>query len=80
MSLADSERADRARARASWPGELVRLCDPIVSTPPEAAATAVGRIANCWALSVDAYLLSGRPWPAYERADMPGRILRGDAK
>jgi hypothetical protein len=31
-----------------------------------------------WPLAVEAWTLSGRPLPTYERANMPGRLFRAD--
>ena len=42
-----------------------------------AASTPAERLAALWAVTCDAWALSGRPWPDYRREDMPGRVLRG---
>lgn len=78
--MSDAGRTRRARARQSWGGGLTRLDAPPSSTPPVAALDPAERIANCWAISVDAFLLSGRPWPEYERSEIPGRMIRRDAR
>ena len=41
-----------------------------------AASTPSARLAAVWAVTCDAWALSGRPWPDYHREDMPGRVLR----
>jgi hypothetical protein len=29
-----------------------------------------------WRITIDSWVLSGRSWPSYDRAHMPGRVLR----
>lgn len=71
----EAERRARARARAAWPmrrfalGEEPR--DELLAT-----TTAEERIAMVEELSVQAWLLTGRPFPSYTRAEMPGRVIR----
>lgn len=45
-------------------------------TPAPEAPTAAERLAAVWAITADAWALSGRPIPDYSRAAMPGRVLR----
>jgi hypothetical protein len=67
----DSTPASRAAARrATW--TITRGHAPAVpadTTPGE-------RLAMVWALSVDAWVLSGKPFPTYTRAEMPCRMVR----
>jgi len=68
-----STRADRAAARrATW--TLRRVPRDDGSIP--AAATAEERINQVFELSERAWKLSGRPWPDYERSDMPIVVIR----
>lgn len=68
MSDAERRAADR---RARWSLQRVdTLSGPPLATTPEEG------IRLCFELSEHAWRLSGRPWPDYERAEMPGRILR----
>ncbi len=77
MAATPDELRARAAARRFAGGGLSRLEAVGVSTPPSVAASASERFANCWHLSVDAFLLSGREWPEYDRAELPGRMVRG---
>jgi hypothetical protein len=40
------------------------------------STTAEERIAMVWALTLEAWKVSGQPMPDYRRAEMPVRILR----
>ena len=71
---------DRRRAaRARWPVRRFRLGEE----PPDdlsEVTTATERIAMMWALAEEAWRISGRPWPAYDRRSIPARLFRpGDA-
>lgn len=71
----DASRAERARARASWPVRRYRLG----SEPSEdlsASTTAEERLAMMWELARQAWLLTGRAIPDYERDQTPGALLR----
>lgn len=70
-----SDEGRRARQRATWPIRKFALGEE----PDEnlsAVTTGEERLAMMWELSRRAWLLSGRPMPDYERATMPGRVLR----
>jgi len=41
-----------------------------------ATTTAEERVGMLWELTLGAWALTGRPLPAYLRAEMPGRIIR----
>ncbi|MCA9561713.1 MAG: hypothetical protein H6704_04250 [Myxococcales bacterium] len=74
--LEQDARRRRAARRASWPGTVARLEDlpdvECVDAPPEVLFAMVTQ------LSLASWAMSGRPLPAYSRADIPGRILRPD--
>jgi hypothetical protein len=65
----------RARARQAWPGQVTNLADAssslagVHTSPSE-------RVAMVWRITIDSWVLSGRSWPSYDRAHMPGRVLR----
>jgi hypothetical protein len=69
------DREQRARARSRWPGELTTL-----EGQSDAALVLHGtpgeRVAMVWRITLDAWAMSGRPMPEYERANMPGRLIR----
>jgi hypothetical protein len=68
-----TERALRAaRRRETWSLSVHTLADapPSQRTSPEVA------LASIWRLSCECWAMSGRPWPDYTRANMPGRVLR----
>ena len=44
-----------------------------------ATTTAEERLAMMWPLAVEAWSLTGRPMPEYERKDTPVRLLPPDA-
>jgi len=77
--MASSEadaRAARAEARRRWAGRV---------TAPSAAPDELllgrspsERVAMVWALTLDAWAMTGRPLPSYRRSEAPGRIVRLD--
>ena len=76
--MSDAKGSDEAearrRARAAWPVRSHRLADE----PPEdlsAQTTAAQRIAMMWPLALEAWRLSGRALPAYDRARIPARVF-----
>jgi hypothetical protein len=77
-SMSDPVTA-RARARCSWPGRITDLAH----AEPAVAGAAIGgreRVAMVWRITLDAWALAGLPMPQYDRADMPGRVLRPTAE
>lgn len=68
--LARLHRAERRRQ--TWTLTRCSLAD---SAPPRADSAEEGLL-RVFQLSRDAWLLSGRAWPSYTRAEMPGRVLR----
>lgn len=72
----DEERArrDRARARASWPGRLTTLEDmPEHELVEGSPAELIGMVKT---LTLAAWAMRGEPIPDYDRAHMPGRVIR----
>lgn len=67
------DAATRRAARAGWPVRVSRLGDE----PDGPPTTAGDRLAMMWELARQAWVMSGRELPSYERADMPVRVLRG---
>ncbi len=68
----DIER--RRRARAGWPISAHRLDE---GTDDISDVTEPGeRIAMMWPLAQEAWRLSGRPIPDYDRAHLPCRVFR----
>lgn len=68
-----SEEARRT-ARARWPVARFALGDE----PPDdlsAVTTPAERIAMMWPLAESAWKLAGRPLPAYDRRNVPGRLF-----
>lgn len=69
------DRERRARARAQWPGELTTL-DHQSDAALVLHGTPGERVAMVWRITLDAWAMSGRPMPEYDRAHMPGRLIR----
>ena len=73
-------RETRAGARSDWPVRKLRLGDE-PGDDLSATTTAKERLAMMWPLAVEAWSLTGRPMPDYERQDAPVRRLpRGASK
>ena len=70
----DAGKSSRARARRDWPVRKVRLEDG-TGDDLSATTTAEERLAMMWPLAVEAWSLTGRPMPDYERKDTPVRWL-----
>ena len=54
--------------------ELLTLLWP--DAPPSERVSPEVALASIWRLSCEVWALSGRPWPDYTRATMPGRVIR----
>lgn len=71
-------RADRRAARCDWPMRRFRLGeepgDDLTGT-----TSAAERFAMVWRLSLDAWVMTGRPLPEYRRDQMPGRVIRPES-
>ena len=73
--LPDDARKARAAARATMPIRNVALRDE--AAPDLTHLSPSARVALVWELTLDAWASSGKPMPEYDRADAPGRIIRG---
>ena len=69
VSQKEQQRA-RASQRAQWPVAKYRLGEE-PSDDLSATTTAEQRLQMMWPLAVEAWALSGRALPAYERHEMP---------
>ena len=70
-----TEKERRAAKRRDWPVARYRLGEE----PGEdlsGSTTAEERLAMMWELAQEAWLLSGKPFPEYERGNAPGRVIR----
>jgi hypothetical protein len=74
----DDARKERARARANWPIRRLRLDEEGQGDDLSESTTAEERIAMMGSLALDAWTLTGQPFPSYKRSEMPGRVLRRD--
>jgi hypothetical protein len=68
-------REARRRARATWPIARYQLGEE-PSDDLSHLTTAAERIAMMWPLAEAAWRLAGRPLPAYDRSNLPGRLWR----
>lgn len=75
MVEVDRARERRAAARASWPTHKFRLGEE-PSDDLSDSTTAAERLAMVWQLSRDAWVMTGKPFPAYRRGQIPGRVIR----
>lgn len=69
--LSDRE-ARAARRRETWAISVHTLAD----APPSERTTPEVALASMWRLACETWAMSGRPWPDYTRANMPGRVIR----
>lgn len=75
MTTEEEARREHRRERASWPIRKYALGEE-PDDDLSGSTTAEERLAMMWELARQAWLLSGRPMPEYDRASMPGRVLR----
>lgn len=75
METAESERQRRVQERSSWPIRRFRLGDE-PSDDLRGQTTPEERLAMMWGLARRAWLLSGRRLPDYDRATVPGKVIR----
>ena len=68
-------REARRLTRQSWPIHRYRLGDEPVDDLSETTSPGE-RLAMVWPLTVLSWRLASREIPAYERRDMPGRVIR----
>ena len=66
---------ERKRARAAWPIRKVGLREEAL-TDERDRSTVDERIALVWTLTRRQWTFAGRAIPTYDRASMPGRVLR----
>jgi len=75
VAQGDQDLVARGASRAHWPVRVYRLGeepeDDLIET-----STPEQRLAMIWELSLDAWTLSGRPFPEYSRAEAPLRVIR----
>ncbi|HSF14346.1 MAG TPA: hypothetical protein VLK65_02195 [Vicinamibacteria bacterium] len=74
-----SARERRARARAKCSVLKYRLGEE-PGDEQLAAMTPEDRVAMMWAIAVDAWILSGREIPEYDRDHIPARLFRPGEK
>lgn len=67
----------RTAARRHWPIRRATLDDQDDPGHME-RLTPAERIGMMWRLALDSWLLSGRTIPDYDRANIPGRVVRPD--
>jgi hypothetical protein len=69
-----SSAAERRAARLNWPIKAVRLLtdDEVVLAR---TTTVEERLAMMWQLALDAWDMSGKALPQYDRDNIPGRLL-----
>jgi hypothetical protein len=72
-----TDESARAAARHSWPVARFRLGEE-PGDDLSASTTAEERLAMVWPLTLEAWALSGRPLPEYERSQAPVRCVRRD--
>ena len=73
--MSAEEARARAARRAGWPGGRYTLGHE----PDEdlrATTTASERLDMMWQLALDAWAMSGRPYPSYTREQTPDRLYR----
>ncbi len=76
MSEQDSAANRRRDARREW--RVVKLAMSASSEPPVDMSPET-ELASMWQLALDAWAMTGRPLPAYSRAETPVKRLRMDA-
>ncbi len=77
MSRPDEEGfAQRAAARASWPGGKTTLSVSLGDEDLSDSTTLEQRLGMMWGLASSVWALMGTPAADYTRAQMPGRVIR----
>ena len=66
---------ERRRGRALWAGERRALDD--ATDAGSVGGTPSERVAMVHQVTMDAWAMSGKPWPSYDRSRIPGRLVRG---
>ena len=75
MTPDERARRARARARSGWTGRVLRGSEREADVPPT-LSTAEERVAQVWALTLDAWAMAGLPIPDCPRSEAPGRVIR----
>jgi hypothetical protein len=70
VTRSEDKVAIRAAARGSWPVRRHQLAEE-PSDDLRATTTAEERLAMMWPLAVEAFSLTGQPFPAYVRGETP---------
>lgn len=68
---------DLQGTRSKWPVRRFKVGDE-PTDDLSGSTTMPERLAMMWELAEQAWLLTGKEYPDYERADAPGRVIRGD--
>lgn len=71
----NSSSRERARGRTQWTVRRYRLGEEPGDDLSE-TATVGERLAMMWPFAVQAWTLSGRSMPHYDRGNLPGRLYR----
>ena len=71
----DQSARDRARRRANWTVRSFRLGEEPGDDLSD-STTVEERLSMMWPLAVEAWTLSGRTLPVYDRTSLPGRLFR----
>ena len=69
-----TQQEERRLSRARWPIARFRLGEEPLDDLSE-STTPRERIAMMWFLAEAAWKVAGRPWPRYERRDIPSRLF-----
>lgn len=72
-----SSVAERKAARRNWPIKAVPLSS-VDEIELARSTTTEQRLSMMWQLAVDAWEMSGKALPQYERDVIPGRLLTPD--
>lgn len=75
LKAMSDDAAARAKARSTWPVRRFKLGEE-PSEDLSSTTTPEERVAMMWQLAVDGWSISGRPFPSYTRATMPGALIR----
>jgi len=76
MMLVMTEGSEaRAAARGTWPVKRFTLGEE-PGDDISGSSTAAERLGMVWELTLEAWRLSGRELPAYDRSAAPGRVIR----
>ncbi len=65
---------ERRRARKHWPISVVSVADAVDDL--SATTTAEARLAMMWPLAIEAFSLSQKTIPTYDRRHAPSRVFR----